>query len=185
VATVSGAPYDKLRLTALRYAVNDEAEQYIARHAGVHRRHGGPAVGPVRARGGRPRSAATTGLELDTDVVDSRLSYLVQAGNLARSPRETEARSIREYLTTRARYQLTQRGELVHRQVEELLGATDEVREVSTEMLGGILPGCGRSGRTTSRHWRRATRTRWPVRWPPCSPSSSGSSPAPGPSTPA
>lgn len=27
---MSAPPYDKLRLTALRYAVNDEAEQYIA-----------------------------------------------------------------------------------------------------------------------------------------------------------
>lgn len=27
---VSAAPYDRLRLTALRYAVNDESEQYVA-----------------------------------------------------------------------------------------------------------------------------------------------------------
>jgi uncharacterized protein (TIGR02677 family) len=81
------------------------------------------------------------GHELDPDTVDARLSYLVDHGNLARSPRETEARSVREYLTNRARYQLTQRGELVHRQVEELLGHTDAAREVSTEMLGGILRG--------------------------------------------
>lgn len=84
---------------------------------------------------------AGSGADLDPDVVDARLSYLVEHGNLARSPRETEARSVREYLTNRARYQLTQRGELVHRQVEELLGHTDAAREVSTEMLGGILRG--------------------------------------------
>ena len=79
------------------------------------------------------------GLELDVDMVEARLSYLVEHGNLARSPREAEARSIKEYLATRARYQLTQRGELVHRQVEELIGSTDAAREVSTEMLGAIL----------------------------------------------
>ncbi len=30
VPAVTAAPYDKLRRTALRYAVNDEAEQYPA-----------------------------------------------------------------------------------------------------------------------------------------------------------
>ncbi len=137
---VTAAPFDKLRLTALRYAVNDEAEQYIA----VMRVFTDGTAGllsDLSAREVAERLGAEHGLELDSDLVDTRLSYLVQAGNLARSPRESEARSIREYLTTRSRYQLTQRGELVHRQVEELLGATDEVREVSTEMLGGILSG--------------------------------------------
>ena len=30
VHRVSAAPYDRLRLTALRYAVHDESEQYVA-----------------------------------------------------------------------------------------------------------------------------------------------------------
>ncbi len=137
---VSVAPYDKLRLTALRYAVNDEAEQYIALMR-VFTDGTAGLLSDLSAREVADRLGSDHGLELEVDVVDVRLSYLVQSGNLARSPRESEARSIREYLTTRARYQLTQRGELVHRQVEELLGATDEVREVSTEMLGGLLAG--------------------------------------------
>jgi len=137
---VSAAPYDRVRLTALRYAVTDESEQYIA----VMRVFTAGTAGLLSDLSAREVADSLHdqhGLELDVDVVDARLSYLVNHGNLARSPRETEARSIREYLTTRARYQLTQRGELVHRQVEELLAATDEVREVSTEMLGGILAG--------------------------------------------
>ncbi|MCW2678894.1 MAG: hypothetical protein JWM62_295, partial [Frankiales bacterium] len=140
VGRVSAAPYDRLRLTALRYAVNDESEQYVA----VMRVFTAGTAGllsDLSAREVADSLRDAHGLELDADVVDARLSYLVNHGNLARSPRETEARSIREYLTTRARYQLTQRGELVHRQVEELLAATDDVREVSTEMLGGILAG--------------------------------------------
>jgi len=84
---------------------------------------------------------AEMGHDLDDDTVESRLSYLVEHGNLARSPRETEARSLTDYLRNRARYQLSQRGELVHRQVEELLGHSDAAREVSSEMLGGILAG--------------------------------------------
>ncbi len=50
---------------------------------------------------------AEQGFELDRETVDDRLSYLVEHGNLARSPRETEARSLREYLQNRARYHVT------------------------------------------------------------------------------
>ena len=137
---MTGAPFDRLRLSALRYAVNDEAEQYVAVMR-VFTEGTAGLLSDLSAREVADRLSGHLGIELDVDLVDARLSYLVQSGNLARSPRETEARSIREYLTARARYQLTQRGELVHRQVEELLSATDEVREVSTEMLGGILAG--------------------------------------------
>lgn len=137
---MSHPPVDRLRLSALRYAVNDEAEQYIAIMRLFTEGTAG-LLSDLSAREVAERLPAAQGPELDADLVDTRLSYLVQAGNLARSPRESEARSIREYLTTRSRYQLTQRGELVHRQVEELLSATDEVREVSTEMLGGLLAG--------------------------------------------
>ena len=139
---VTEGTVNRLRLEALRYAVNDEAAQYIA----VMRVFTDGTAGLLSDLSAAEvaERLGSRGLELEVDTVDARLSYLVERGNLARSPRETEARSIREYLTTRARYQLTQRGELVHRQVEELLGATDEVREVSTEMLGGILAGLRR-----------------------------------------
>jgi uncharacterized protein (TIGR02677 family) len=86
------------------------------------------------------------GMDLDSDTADARLSYLVDHGNLARSPRENEAHSVREYLQARSRYQLTQIGELVHRQVEELLGTIEQAREVSSEMLSGILTGLARLG---------------------------------------
>lgn len=140
---MTAAPVDRLRLEALRYAVNEEAAQYI----GVMRVFTDGTAGllsDLSAAEVAERLALDHDLQVDVDVVDARLAYLVEHGNLARSPRETDARSIREYLTNRSRYQLSQRGELVHRQVEALLGATDEVREVSTEMLGGILAGLRR-----------------------------------------
>jgi hypothetical protein len=87
----------------------------------------------------RQRLIDEHGVELDLDTVDIRLSQLVELGNLARSPRESEARSIKEYLQHRARYQLTQRGGTVHRMVKELLQHAETAREVSSEMLGGIL----------------------------------------------
>ena len=133
---------DRLRLEALRYAVNEEAASYLA----VMRTFTGAISGLLSDQSAAEVQArlAEQGLALDADTVDARLSYLVERGNLARSPRETEARSLRDYLTNRARYQLTQLGELVQRQVEELLAHTDTAHEVSSEMLGGILAGLRR-----------------------------------------
>ena len=130
---------DRLRLEALRYAVNDEAASYLA----VMRTFTGAISGLLSDQSAMEVQVrlAEQGLELDVDTVDARLSYLVEHGNLARSPRETEARSLRDYLANRARYQLTQRGELVQRQVDELLQHTESAHEVSSEMLGGILAG--------------------------------------------
>lgn len=87
---VSAAPYDKQRLTALRYAVNDEAEQDVA----VMRLFtDGTAslLSDLSAREVADRLGSDHRVELEVDVVDARLSYLAQSGNLAR---------IREYLTT-------------------------------------------------------------------------------------
>jgi len=130
---------ERVTLGALRYAVNDEAASYLAIMrlftAGISGFLSDQSAAEVAEH------LARQGIELDADTVDARLSYLVEHGNLARSPRETEARSVKEYLSNRARYQLTQRGELVHRQIEELLGHTESAREVSSEMLGGILAG--------------------------------------------
>jgi uncharacterized protein (TIGR02677 family) len=132
-------PRERHALGALRYAVNDEAASYLAIMRLFTTGMGGflsdQSADEVTER------LAAGGLVLDRDVVDQRLSYLVEHGNLARSPRETEARSVREYLSNRSRYQLTPRGELAHRQVEELLAHSEGAREVSSEMLPGILAG--------------------------------------------
>jgi uncharacterized protein (TIGR02677 family) len=130
---------DRLKLAALRYAVNEESASYIA----IMRLFTGGISGFLSDQSAAEvaERLAEQDMPLDVDTVDARLSYLVEHGNLARSPRETEARSVREYLSNRARYQLSQRGELVHRQVEELLGHVDSASEVSSEMLGGILAG--------------------------------------------
>ncbi len=133
------SPVDRHRLEALRYAVNEEAVQYIA----IMRAFTVGLTGLLSDQSATEiqQTLAQGGIDLEVDTVDQRLSYLVEHGNLARSPRETEARSLADYLRNRARYQLTQRGELVHRQVEELLGHTEEAREVSSQMLGAILAG--------------------------------------------
>lgn len=136
------APRERQTLAALCYAVNDEAASYLA----IMRLFTTGMTGFLSDQSAAEvtERLAEQGIALDHDTVEARLSYLVEHGNLARSPRETEARSIREYLTNRSRYQLTQRGELVHRQVEELLEHTDQAREVSSEMLPSILDGLER-----------------------------------------
>lgn len=138
-AVLPSAAVDRGRLEALRYAVNEEAALYIA----VMRLFTGGLSGMLSDQSASEVTAALReqGLDVDEDIVDARLSYLVEHGNLARSPRETEARSLQDYLRNRARYQLTQRGEFVQRQVDELLGHAETATEISSEMLGGILVG--------------------------------------------
>ena len=139
MADSSFQPAERQALGALRYAVNDEAASYLAIMrlftSGMSGFLSDQSADEVTER------LAAVGIGLDRDTVDLRLSYLVEHGNLARSPRETEARSVREYLSTRARYQLTPRGELVHRHVEELLAHSEGAREVSSEVLPEMLLG--------------------------------------------
>lgn len=141
-------PRERQTLGALRYAISDEAAAYLAIMrlftAGMSGFLSDQSADEVTGR------LADQGFTIDRDTVDDRLSYLVEHGNLARSPRETDARTVQEYLTNRARYQLTPRGELVHRQVEELLAHSDGAREVSSEMLPGILAGMEELARITA-----------------------------------
>ncbi len=132
-------PAERQALGSLRYAVNDEAASYLA----IMRLFTTGMSGFLSDQSAEEvtERLAAAGIDLDRDTVDERLSYLVEHGNLARSPRETEARSVREYLSNRARYQLTPRGELVHRHVEELLLHSEGAREVSSEVLPGMLSG--------------------------------------------
>jgi uncharacterized protein (TIGR02677 family) len=130
---------ERVRLETLRYATVREAAEYLA----IMRTFTSEIAGLLSDQSaaevaGRLRER---GIDIDPETADERLSYLVQHGNLARSPRENEAHSVREYLQVRSRYQVTQIGELVHRQVEELLGTVERAREVSSEMLAGILAG--------------------------------------------
>jgi uncharacterized protein (TIGR02677 family) len=133
---------DRVRLESLRYATVPEAAEYLA----IMRTFTSNIAGLLSDQSAAEVASRLReqGIELDPDTADARLSYLVEHGNLARSPRENEAHSVREYLQARSRYQLTQIGELVHRQVEELLGTVEQAREVSSEMLGGILAGLAR-----------------------------------------
>ena len=133
-------PLERSRLLAFHYLAADESGQYV-----TIMRMLADDVGGLLSDWSAPEVAATladrVGLVLDVDTVESRLRYLLDRGNLARSPRESEARSIREYLQVRSRYQVTPAGERVHRLVTEILGDPGGAQEISSELLPPLVAG--------------------------------------------
>ena len=77
---MTSTPVDRLRLEALRYAVNEEAVQYIA----VMRVFTDGTAGllsDLSAAEVADRLAIHHGLTLEVDTVDARLAYLVEHRN--------------------------------------------------------------------------------------------------------
>jgi uncharacterized protein (TIGR02677 family) len=75
------------------------------------------------------------------DAVAAKLDQLKHWGNLLPSSRPVKASSIREYHRVRSRYQLSQLGERIQRQADDILATADAAREVSREMLGLVARG--------------------------------------------
>jgi uncharacterized protein (TIGR02677 family) len=75
------------------------------------------------------------------DTVAPKLDQLKNWGNLLPSSRPVKASSIREYHRVRSRYQLSQLGERIQRQADEVLATAEAAREVSREMLGLVARG--------------------------------------------
>lgn len=78
------------------------------------------------------------GVDLPAEIIEQRLRYLEQNGNLLASPREVRVTSIAEYQRQPARYTATSLGVRVHRQVEEVLAAAGGAREVPRELLAAV-----------------------------------------------
>lgn len=131
---------ERTRLLAFHYLAADESGQYVAIMRTL-----ADDVGGLLSDWSAPELADAlterAGVRLDVDTVEARLRYLLERGNVTRSPRESEARSIREYLQTRARYQVTPAGERVHRLVAEILGDTEGAQEISSELLPPLVSG--------------------------------------------
>ncbi|MCB2175241.1 MAG: TIGR02677 family protein [Actinomycetales bacterium] len=81
----------------------------------------------------------TTGVHLSTDDVETRCEQLLAWGNLVPSFRDTRVKTIAEYMRSRARYQPSKLGGMVHRQVTDLMSEVGGVREVARELLGGMV----------------------------------------------
>jgi len=78
------------------------------------------------------------GIDLPASVIDQRLRFLEQNGNLLASPREVRVTSIAEYQRQPARYAATSLGVRVHAQVEAVLAAAGGAREVPRELLAAV-----------------------------------------------
>ena len=81
---------------------------------------------------------ARAGHVLAPEDVEARCDQLLSWGNLVKSVRDTRVTTIAAYLRSRARYQPSKLGGMVHRQVRDLMAEANGVREVARELLGGM-----------------------------------------------
>ena len=121
------AEAERLRLYA--YATAPEAASYVA----IMRLFVGALLAEWSAH-----DLVERGVDLPVEVLEQRLRYLEQNGNLLASPREVRVTSIAEYQRQPARYTATSLGVRVHRQVEEVLAAAGGAREVPRELLAAV-----------------------------------------------
>ncbi len=120
---------DAERLRLYAYATARESSDYVA----IMRLFTASLLAEWSAR-----DVAERGLDLPPDVIEQRLRYLQENGNLLASPREVRVTSIAEYQRQPARYTATTLGVRVHRQVEEVLAAAGGAREVPRELLAAV-----------------------------------------------
>lgn len=76
---------------------------------------------------------------LGIDDVESRCRQLESWGNLVRSVRDARVSTVNEWLRSRSRYQVSKLGGRVHRQIDDVLLASDGAREVARELLAGTV----------------------------------------------
>lgn len=122
-------PAEAERLRLYAYATAPEANSYLA----IMRLFVGALVAEWSAH-----DLADRGVDVPVEVIDQRLRYLEQNGNLLASPREVRVTSIAEYQRQPARYTATSLGVRVHRQIEEVLAAAGGAREVPRELLAAV-----------------------------------------------
>lgn len=122
------------RLDLYRYACFENAQEYIA----IMRLFSGTLLADLSAT--EVHSAlAKSGTTLSVDDVELRCRQLETWGNLVRSVRDARVATVNEWLRSRSRYQVSKLGGRVHRQVDEVLRASDGAREVARELLGGTV----------------------------------------------
>ncbi|GAB2952800.1 TIGR02677 family protein [Nonomuraea fastidiosa] len=140
----SGEP--RARLDLYRYATADVAHDYIA----LMRLFTGTLLTDLSASEAAVL-LANEGITLSVDEVEARCRQLMEWGNLTRSGRDARVATVAEWLRSRSRYQVSKLGGRVHRQIEEVLSATDGAREVARELLGGTVEVLDRILRRLSR----------------------------------
>ncbi len=131
---------DEARLNLYRYAT---AEKYAAEYLAIMRMFSSTMLADLSAAEVAAQ-LADAGIVLCADEAESRCRQLEAWGNLVRSVRDARVATVADYLRSRSRFQVSKLGGRVHRQVDEILRATEGAREVARELLGGMVETLGR-----------------------------------------
>ncbi|MER7379256.1 DUF2397 domain-containing protein [Streptomyces lanatus] len=131
-STVDGSGSERLAL--FRYVTAENAEDYLA----VMKLFSSTLLADLSAAevSGALREA---GRDMDPETAEERCRTLVRWGNLIRSLRDARVPTVAAYRNSRARFQMSTLGGRVHRQIEDILQATDGAREVARELLGSTV----------------------------------------------
>lgn len=127
----TGGRNPQIRRDLYRYVNAENADEYLA----IMRLFAGTLLADLSA-GEAAALLAETGITLSADDVEIRCQQLERWGNLVRSVRDARVATVAEWLRARSRYQISKLGGRVHRQIEEILHASDGAREVARELLG-------------------------------------------------
>ncbi|WP_406281248.1 TIGR02677 family protein [Embleya sp. NBC_00896] len=114
------------RLVAYSYLSAPERDDYLA----IVRLFGSSLMADLSAHEVAERLGRT-----DVETVTARLDALVGWGNLIRSTHRVRAASIAEFQRARSRYQISNLGERIQRDVDDVLTWADAAREVAAELL--------------------------------------------------
>lgn len=134
-SSAAGAPAaDAARLDLYRYVTADNAAEYLA----IMRLFTATMLADLSATEVTAQLADVE-IVLQLDDVEARCRQLEQWGNLVRSVRDARVATVADYLRSRSRFQVSKLGGRVHRQVDEILRATEGAREVARELLGGMV----------------------------------------------
>jgi uncharacterized protein (TIGR02677 family) len=125
---------DAGRLNLYRYVVAENAGDYVA----IMRLFTSTMLADLSAAE-VVAHLADVGVTLSVEDVEARCRKLEEWGNLVRSVRDARVATVADYLRSRSRFQVSKLGGRVHRQVDEMLRATEGAREVARELLGGML----------------------------------------------
>lgn len=124
------------RLTLYRYVTAENAAEYLQ----LMRLFTETLLNDLSAAEAHEALLRTVpGTALSVDDIEHRCRQLVTWGNLVPSVRDARVATVSEWLRSRSRYQASKLGGRVHRQVDNVLRASDGAREIARELLGGTV----------------------------------------------
>lgn len=127
---------DAARLNLYRYVNAENAQEYIS----ILRVFTGTLLTDLSAAEAHEALLRADSMcTLSVDDIEARCKQLETWGNLVRSVRDARVATVNEWLRSRSRYQVSKLGGRVHRQVSEVLAASEGAREIARELLGGTV----------------------------------------------